>query len=404
MNELEEYQREEKIFEEYHKSSDYSSRVLERLKITDATDRNAEAKILAWQLCERKDNPVEGCIFFIENFGWTFDPRRIPYHLPFILYDYQKEAIKWFVEHIDEGKDGLVEKSRDMGVTWLTVWIFLWYWLFRDGTNLLVGSYKEALVDDKTDDSIFGKLDYALSNLPNWILPRGYNHDKHRTKLRLINPVNKNLISGDTMNANFGRGSRKTAIFFDELGSWDYAKDAWASSGDTTRCRLANSTPKGFNFYAQLRNSGIDVMTLHWSRHPLKDEQWYLFQKSRRSVEEIAQELDISYQKSQERRVYPEWDETNVETGFFEYNPGLPLYVGWDFGREDPTTIIWSQPYKGKLRIIDTYTKTGKNIDFFVPFVTGVVSSDNHYSKEDLEVIIYHHGWKKGIQDRKSVV
>ena len=98
-----------------------------------------------------------------------------------------------------------------------------------------------------TKDSLFGMIDYGIINLPKWIMPRGFNKDKHRNQLKLTNPANHNLIAGDTMNADFGRGTRKTAVFFDELGSWDYAKDAWESAGDATSCRIANSTPKGYN-------------------------------------------------------------------------------------------------------------------------------------------------------------
>lgn len=216
--------------------------------------------------------------------------------------------------------------------------------------------------------------------------------------MRLHNPANGNLVSGDTMNADFGRGSRKTAIFFDELGSWDYAKDAWESTGDVTGCRIANSTPKGYNFYAKLRDSGIDVLTLLWERHPFKDRQWYDFEVSRRSPEEVAQEIDISYQKSQEGVVYPEWNENNVVQEDIGYDPGLPLYVGWDFGKTDDTAIIWSQPFNGKLRIIDTYARTGQNIDFFVPFITGIVPSTNYsYSKSEHILIEAHKNWKRGV-------
>jgi hypothetical protein len=394
--------RRQKIVDDYESSTDIQERMLSRLKVADSTSRSMEAQILAWKLCERFDNSAEGCIFFIENFGWTYNARMINMgksaHQPFFLYEYQKDSIRWLVEHIEGGRDGLVEKSRDMGVTWLMCWVFLWFWLFRDGINFLMGSYKEALVDNRSDDSMFGRLDYAIDSLPKWLLPKGFSKKKHRVKLQLRNPANSNLISGDTMNPDFGRGSRKTAIFFDELGSWDFAKDAFESCGDVTNCRIVNSTPKGYNFYAKLRNSGIDVLTLHWSLHPLKDEAWYQFEKERRSPEEVAQELDISYSKSQEGRVYPEWNESNVEFGNFEYDDNLPLYVGWDFGKEDPTAIIWVQPHNRKLRVVDAYYKVGKNIDFFVPFITGYVSSDYYqYTKSELEMIERHKNWKRGV-------
>lgn len=395
-----EFERRKKRFQEYLRSPEYQEKIILRLQINDACQRSAEARARTWNLCARPDNPVQGCIFFIENFGYTFDPRpqSEPHHLPFILFDYQKEAIRWLIEHIDNGRDGLIEKSRDMGISWVVfVWVLIWYWIFSDGINLLVGSYKEALVDNRTKDSLFGMMDYAIDSLPKYILPKGFNKEKHRTQMKIINPANQNLIVGDTMNPDFGRGTRKTAILFDELGSWDYAKDAWESAGDSTSCRIANSTPKGYNFYAMLRESGIDVLTLHWRAHPLKDQDWYEFECLRRTPEEIAQELDISYNKSQEGRVYSDWNEVNVETGFYPYDDNLPLYIGWDFGKTDDTAIIWAQPYKGKLRIIDTYRNTNKLIDFFIPFITGIVPSEGYlYTKTDLEIIESHKNWKKG--------
>lgn len=397
-----EFSRRKKEFQEYLLSPDYQEKLVQRLRLQDAGNRDAKSRAYIYYLCQRPENPVEGCLFFLENFAWTFDPRpeHEPFHLPFIMFDYQKEAVRWIIEHIDNGKDGLVEKSRDMGASWLLfVWVPLWYWLFRDGVNILVGSYKEALVDDRSQDSLFGKMDYALSTLPNWLLPKKFNKDKHRTKLKLLNPSNQNQITGDTMNPSFGRGSRKTVILFDELGFWDYAKDAWESSGDATSCRIANSTPHGYNYYSMLRQSGMDVITLHWKLHPLKDEQWYQFECARRTEEEVAQELDISYTKSREGRVYIEWNEENVLKGLYEYDETLPLYIAWDFGRTDDTAIIWAQPdpKTGGVRIIDTYRNTGKNIDFYVPFVTGIVPSEGYtYSKEDMRIIDEHKEWKKG--------
>lgn len=396
-----EFKRRKQDFENYLKSPEYQEKLIQRLQLHDAGSRASKAQAYISHLCQRPDNPAEGAIFFIENFGWTFDPRpeHAPHHIPFFLFDYQKDAIRWLIDHIDNGRDGLFEKSRDMGASWLFfVWVPLWYWLFRDGVNILLGSYKEALVDDRTQDSLFGKLDYSIQSLPKWMLPKKFDMNKHRTKLKLINPANNNQITGDTMNPSFGRGSRKTAIFFDELGFWDYAKDAWESSGDATSCRIANSTPKGYNYYSMLRNSGMDVFTMHWRLHPMKDQEWYDFECARRTPEEVAQELDISYSKSREGRVYPEWNDTNVTFGTYEYNPNLPLYVSWDFGKTDETAIIWAQPNMdtGGYRILDTYQKSGKNIDFFIPFITGIIPSDVHtYTQAELDMIDEHREWKR---------
>lgn len=397
-DELSENKRRIKILEDYLYSDEYQVKLKERLKIQDAGNRSPEARKNIFYLCQQPDDPAAGCIFFVENFGWTASTKMHIKNLPLILFEYQKRAIRSIVQHIDEGKDLFIEKSRDMGVSWIVgCYISLWYWLFREGSNGLLGSYKEKEVDNKTIDSLFGKLDYAIYNLPDWITPNNFKLAKHRTKLKLVNPENGNVITGDTMNPQFARGSRKTFVMFDELAFWDYAKDAWESAGESTNCRIAMSTPNGYDFYATLRETGMDVLTLHWREHPLKDDQWYNYECKRKTEEEVAQELDISYSKSKVGRVYPEWNESNVSIGQYEYDDSLPLYVGWDFGKSDDTFIIWAQPSREGLRIIDTYRNTGKNIDFYVPFVIGMIYGENSYSYKDdeLEIITTHKNWKK---------
>lgn len=404
MDGKQETERRRELFYQYTHSKDYQEKLIKRLQINDAANSKAEARAYVWKLCERPDNPAEGAIFFIENFGWTFDPRpqADPHNLPFILFDYQKEAIRELVDAIDKGHDLLFEKSRDMGASWIIFcYVPLWYWLFRDGSNILIGSYKEALVDNRGRDSLFGMIDYALENLPNWLLPRNFNTTKHRNQMKLVNPENFNQITGDTMNPQFGRGSRKTAVLFDELGFWDYAKEAFESTADVTACRIVNSTPNGYNYFAMLRDSGIKVHTMHWRQHPLKDEQWYEFEKSRRTEEEVAQELDISYVKSLEGRVYPEWTEPNLERGIFPYDPDLQLYVGWDYGMTDSTAIIWAQRSRGgKLRIVDTYTNSNKHIEFYIPFITGFISNELYakynYTPKEMEMIESRRQWRPG--------
>lgn len=382
--------RRESLLKEYQSSPAYREKLLQRLKITDACNRSNEAKVYAIAAC--KADPA----FFINNFCWTPNDKYEQYHFPFILFDFQVDYINWLNQHIDEGRDGLVEKSREMGITWLTTTLFLWKWLFNDNFNALIGSYKQELVDDKTKDSLFGMIDYNLKSLPKWLLPRKFKHNIHRTSMKIINPENNNIIKGDTMNQEFGRGSRRSVIFMDEGAHWEYFQDAWDSCGDTTNCRITVSTPLGYNAFASLRNSGVDVKTMHWRIHPLKDEGWYQYEKARRTDDALAQELDISYNKSQRGRVYPDWDQ--VQFGSYPYDPTLPLYCSWDYGKADPTAMVWWQEQRdGVYRIIDCYWNNNKLIDFYVPFVTGILPSDGYrYSDRDMEIIDAHRQWPKG--------
>jgi hypothetical protein len=390
-----ELDRRKKAYAAWLEKPEQRDRLIKRAQNNQVGANDKAAQVLLYNLCKRPDNAAEGCIFFIENFCWTFDPRSENKYLPVVLFDYQKDAVKYIIEHIDHGKNFLIEKSRDMGVSWLITYVFIWYWLFRDGVNLLVGSYKEKYVDDGSNhDAIFGKIELTLRALPKWILPSRFKVGKHRQNLKLINPENNNIISGDTMNPQFGRGARKTAIFYDELGFWKDAKDAWEAGADATFCQIANSTPHGKNYYYSLRTSGMDVLTLPWRLHPLKDDAWYQYEKSRRTEESIAQEIDLNYEKSLSGKVYPEWQPME---GFYPYNDNAPLYVGCDWGKSDGTALIWAQLVDGKLRIVDAFYKTGETIDFFVPFLTGIVPSDDfRYSRKELEKIEKHRRWKRG--------
>lgn len=390
-----EFKRRQQLYLDWLEAPEQRERLISRAQFNIVAENNPGSRVFIYSLCQNKEDAAAGCIFFIENFCWTYDPRSKNKNLPVVLFDFQRDAVRYIIEHIDEGKNFLIEKSRDMGISWLIIYIFQWYWMFRDGTNLLLGSYKEKLVDDGVNqDALFGKLEYNLRNMPKWMMPRKFNLSKHRTNLKLVNPENNNVISGDTMNKEFGRGARKTAIFYDELGFWDMAKEAWESGADTTACQIANSTPNGKNFYWKRRTSGMDVLSLIWKIHPLKDEKWYQFEKGRRTDEALAREIDLNYESSLQGRVYPEWQ---PELGFFPYNDNLPLYVGADWGKEDGTALIWVQLVDRKMRVVDAFYKTGETIDFFVPFLTGIVPSDNYrYSRKEIEKVEMHKKWKRG--------
>ena len=109
------FEHDKELFAKWRNSEYYSEKIKQRVKVIDACNRAKDARVIAKQLC--KEDPI----FFIEMIGWTYDPRpqHDPHNLPFIMFDYQKDVVYWLVKHVQEGQDGLVEKYRDMGVTWL---------------------------------------------------------------------------------------------------------------------------------------------------------------------------------------------------------------------------------------------------------------------------------------------
>lgn len=324
---------------------------------------------------------------FMSNWAWTFDPRAEHKHIPFILYDYQHEAITWLNERFDNDEVGLIEKSRDMGATWLVVSWAVHKWIFTDGFTCLFGSKTEGDVDSPSVDSIFGKVRYILSRLP-WFLKPNMNvkiNDKRDadTYLSLINPVNANEISGDSANVNFGRSGRRSVVFLDEFAFVDQSDKIWAAISEVSRVIIPMSTAngKGNMFYA-LRNKGtIPVLTLHWSRHPHKDQAWYDDKKKTMEPHQIASEIDIDYSASKSGRVYKRFKrEHHVAKEIIYPNPHLEHFVTWDFGIADNMCIIMGQiDALNNVEIYACYDTTDQDIEFFIPLVSGELPANQFF-------------------------
>jgi len=279
-----------------------------RVNLGLKTARSAELQALLKSVCK------EDIIFWINAFVYTYDPRKNPSVIPFVLYEFQEKFIKELCWRIDNQKDLLIDKSRDMGVTWCVLLVLTWYWQFAgSGFDFLVGSRKESYIDVMGNmDTLMEKIRFIIKNEPAFLRPQGFDLKTHSNYMRIINPASRATITGEATNNNFSRGGRRRAIFFDEFAFWECDKAAWRSSGDSTNCRVVVSTPQGFNnHFAELRHSGaIDTRTFHWKIHPEKNEGWYQNECARRNYDKIAiaQELDISYEMSDEGILFP-WED-----------------------------------------------------------------------------------------------
>lgn len=240
-------------------------------------------------------------LHWVNHWAWTYDPREAVSTLPFDLFPKQEEFLGWLQAREAAQEDGLAEKSRDVGFTWLCCTYALHAWLFRDGCAIGFGSRKESLVDTLGDpDSIFEKLRILLRNLPAWMRPAGFSEKEHDNFCKLLNPANGSTITGEGGD-NIGRGGRKTLYFIDEAAHLERPQRIEAALSATTRCRIWVSTPNGpGNPFAKKRFSGrIPVFTFHWRDDPRKDEAWYAAEQRRLNDPVIvAQELDIDYTAS----------------------------------------------------------------------------------------------------------
>jgi len=190
-----------------------------------------------WTACKRD------LLFYVNAFGWTYDPRRENGSIPFLTYPFQDELMLDMVECIQTGKDVLVTKSRDMGASWCILTVFEWMWHFRPDLSFLLVSRNEDYVDKPGNPkSLFWKIDFLHKNQPKWLLP-----NMTRTKLRLTNDDNGSNIDGESTTGDVARGDRRTAIALDEYAAFelDSSYRALSSTRDATNCRIFNSTPAG---------------------------------------------------------------------------------------------------------------------------------------------------------------
>lgn len=314
---------------------------------------------------------VAGFQYWCEHFCYTLDPRdtRNP-DKHFILYPYQVRDAEILITAIREGKNVHLDKSRDMGASWLALAVITWCWIFDNSFHALLGSRVEALVDDYTVDSLFGKIDYIIERLPEWMIP-GFNYNKHRRSMKLESPSG-NMITGESANMAFGRGPRKNVVYLDEFAHWETDKQVWISLADTSPCKIVTSTPCGkHNQFAKLKFGESDILriTQHWTLHPGKDWAWYERECYKRNYDPvaIAQELDIDYEASAGGLALPALQDERFKPLIIiprvlttdAINAQASFYGGLDWGSANPTSfhvyrVRKVQDYPQRVLLIDS--------------------------------------------------
>jgi hypothetical protein len=296
---------------------------------------------------------------------------------PFILYDYQVELAHWFNWLLSIGEQGAVEKSRDMGYSWLVCTWAVWCWRFKPKFSALFGSKKEAAVDNGTVSSLFGKMDYVIEHMHPDLKPKGYDRRLHRTRLKIVHPTNPvNYIVGDSQTPDFGASERHSVVIPDETALMDY--DPSATVSNTANTVIYGSTVRGENHFfrtvERLRaRSPHLVRKLNWNLNPTHTQGWYKRMQSSMDEADFAREVLIDYKASVKGKYYPI---CNLVTKLpeIQWQPGWPSVISIDYGVDDNAAFIWWQkdPRPGAIKphkMMFCYTNNGKPIRFYLPFL-----------------------------------
>lgn len=224
----------------------------------------------------------EDLLFWVNAFVFQYNPQQLAGTQvgPFATWDFQDEAFLEILRCVEERRDLVIVKSREMGASWMCLLAFLWLWLVKPRTALLVISRSAEAVDDPGNpNSLFWKLDFVLDHLPDWLKPEGWERRKHRTKMSFVNPENGSTIAGEASTGRAGVGGRATAMFVDEFSQIREDNEVLQRTADTTGCRVFNFTHTGLDTAAFRLSERPDVrkLTLHWSQHPEKNPGLYRY-------------------------------------------------------------------------------------------------------------------------------
>lgn len=245
---------------------------------------------------------VEVCrqdILFFVNFGIIqFNPKKKGGAVgPFITWPCQEAAlmdrpettgrrgILWYYEN---DKSCVVEKSREMGASWLFLIFELWLGLFHERVQLLNISRSADAVDCKSPDSLFWKLRFMHEHLPDWMKGKPV-----QQKMYIEWPATKSVATGEASTGDAGVGGRASVIFIDEYPKIKEAVEVRQRTANTSDCRFFNGTHLGVDteFYRLTQSPEIGKIVLHWTQHPEKRRGMY--RVGRNTQPEI---LDKSYE------------------------------------------------------------------------------------------------------------
>lgn len=273
-------------------------------------------------------------VYFANEFCWTYDPRETVSTLPFLLFDKQIEFLRWLQDCESKEADGVAEKCRDVGFTWLCCVYAIHAWLFRPGFRCGFGSRKLELVDKIGDPAcIFEKMRFIIDNLPRWMRPTDYSTGY----CKILNLDNGASISGEGGD-EIGRGDRTTMYFVDEAAFLERSQRVDAALSQTSRCKIWVSTPngQGNSFYKKRMSGQYPVFTFGWQDDPRKGEAWYEKQKAMLDPVTLAQEVDIDYSASIEGICIPaKWVRAAVDlVQRVELPQGGPLIAAYDIAAE----------------------------------------------------------------------
>ncbi|MDO7243113.1 terminase [Acinetobacter pittii] len=337
-------------------------------------EQNEKSKQAELEKC--RNDPIH----WFNHWIWTYDPRGmsfgLPANIPFVLRPKQVELVQWLLERENTQTHGLIEKSRDEGMSYVVLGFYLHRWLFVEGFAGGVGSRKEELVDKKGDPkTLLHKFRDMFSKMPDWMKPKAFVEKVHDNYMRIINPDNGATITGEAGD-NIGRGGRTTMYFLDEWAFVERQEAVDAAISQNTNVHIKGSTPNGIgDRFHQDRFSGrYAVFTMPWRANPDKNwtvtyngkeiHPWYEKQLATLDDVVLAQEVDINYAASVEGVLIPStWIQKAIDAHItLNIEPTGSRIGGLDVADEGKDKNSFAARHGVVLKYLETWSGKGDDI------------------------------------------
>lgn len=258
-----------KVPREYRKNLEF------RKWLLDECSKSALMRDAVWRAC-RKD-----LLFYINTFCYQYNPLIKGIHSvgPFITWKFQEDALmsqppakKGIVWCYENDRTAVVEKSRDMGASWLFLIFEDYLCKFHDHVQAFNISRSADAVDSATKNSLFEKIRFINRHQPNWLTgqidDQKFHFDYDRTKSE---------IAGEASTGRAGTGGRASVIFVDEFSEIKEDTKVRQNTASIAECRFFNGTHLGIQteFYRMTKEKEFVQIQMHWTRHPRKNTHLY---------------------------------------------------------------------------------------------------------------------------------
>lgn len=231
------------------------------------------------------------------------------------------------LKDMQDGKNLIVLKSRQVGASWTVAIYVAWMMHFRPNIEMLLLSQKE-----KKAIKLLSKVKFISRRLPDW-MQREISSDT-KTSFALVHKrrngaiVSETLCDSLTTTGDSGRGDSAAFVFLDEFARLDNAEETWTAIKPTTSHGgqiVAASSPMGkvgpFPRIYMMADSG-DSATFEARRVHYTDcgfgEDWLRSASDGMTDTQIAQEFELAFLGSGS----PAFNPVDVQACY--YGDGLP--------------------------------------------------------------------------------